>query len=145
MQASEYLKDARLRADLTQPEAALRCCVSFSTWSKWERGAPIPPPTLLGCLILLGMPKAQAVAAMESTIRRAIEHVTGPHHYRICNEGAVYSLGFKHRDETGWKVFTGFATEDAAIEKVQEREQFPQNFARKYWKVVTLPPHPSPW
>ncbi len=56
-----HLKAARKTAQLTQPQAAAFCGVSFSAWEKWERGVnPISPPTLAGCLLLLGETPALA-------------------------------------------------------------------------------------
>ncbi len=62
--AAARLKSARLAAGLGQKQAAALCGVSFSAWNKWERGAsPVPRPTLVGCLVILGVPAKTALAA----------------------------------------------------------------------------------
>ncbi len=39
----QLIKDARLRANLTQEQAARVCYVTLRTWSRWETGAyPMP-------------------------------------------------------------------------------------------------------
>lgn len=63
---SAALKAARKACGLKQSEAAALCRVSFSAFEKWERGAPMMPPILVGCLVMLGLDAATALAQMES-------------------------------------------------------------------------------
>lgn len=60
------LRAARKARGLNQSEAAALCHVSFSAFEKWERGAPMMPPILVGCLVMLGLDAATALAHMES-------------------------------------------------------------------------------
>ena len=40
----QELRDARLSAEMTQQEAALKAGITASSWSRYERGKAMPPP-----------------------------------------------------------------------------------------------------